>query len=83
MDPERYWQHSPLKYAEHCHTPTLFIHAENDYRCPVSEGISMFQALKFKGIEARLCIFKGNPRIEPQWKAEKQDQASERNDELV
>ncbi|MEY8298949.1 MAG: prolyl oligopeptidase family serine peptidase [Emergencia timonensis] len=59
MDPERYWQHSPLKYAENCHTPTLFIHAENDYRCPVSEGISMFQALKFKGIEARLCIFKG------------------------
>ena len=59
MDPERYWQHSPLKYAENCHTPTLFIHAENDYRCPVSEGISMFQALKFKGVEARLCIFKG------------------------
>lgn len=59
MDPERYWQHSPLKYAENCHTPTLFIHAENDYRCPVSEGISMFQALKVKGVEARLCIFKG------------------------
>ena len=59
MDQERYWRHSPLKYAENCHTPTLFIHSENDYRCPVSEGISMFQALKFKGVEARLCIFKG------------------------
>lgn len=59
MDPERYWQHSPLKYAENCTTPTLFIHSENDYRCPVSEGISMFQALKVKGVEARLCIFKG------------------------
>ena len=58
MDPERYWQHSPLKYAQDCHTPTLFIHSENDYRCPVSEGISMFQALKVKGVEARLCIFK-------------------------
>lgn len=59
MDQERYWLHSPLKYAENCVTPTLFIHSENDYRCPMSEGISMFQALKVKGIEARLCIFKG------------------------
>lgn len=59
MDQERYWLHSPLKYAENCSTPTLFIHSENDYRCPVSEGISMFQALKVKGTEARLCLFKG------------------------
>lgn len=59
MDQERYWLHSPLKYAENCVTPTLFIHSEQDYRCPVSEGISMFQALKVKGVTARLCIFKG------------------------
>lgn len=58
-DQARYWQHSPLKYVENCRTPTLFIHSENDYRCPVSEGISMFHALKVRGVEARLCIFKG------------------------
>lgn len=57
-NPERYWSHSPLKYADKVTTPTLFIHSENDYRCPVSEGIQMFTALKFYGVEARLCIFK-------------------------
>lgn len=59
MDPERYWTHSPLKYAGACDTPTLFIHSEDDYRCPYSEGISMFHALQYRGIESRLCIFKG------------------------
>ena len=59
MDIERYWEHSPLKYANRCTTPTLFIHSENDFRCPTSEGIQMFQALQYNGIESRLCIFKG------------------------
>lgn len=59
MDAERYWEHSPLKYADHAKTPTLFIHAEEDYRCPLSEGIQMFYALKYHGVEARLCIFRG------------------------
>lgn len=58
MDIDRYWEHSPLKYADCCKTPTLFLHSENDYRCPVSEGIQMFYALKYHGIESRLCIFK-------------------------
>lgn len=57
-DPGRYWSHSPLKYADKVKTPTLFIHSENDYRCPISEGIQMFTALKFHGVEARLCMFK-------------------------
>lgn len=59
MDPERYWLHSPLKYAGDCDTPTLFIHSDQDYRCPVSEGLSMFCALQYRGIESRICIFKG------------------------
>lgn len=59
MDTDRYWMHSPLKYANQCTTPTLFIHAEEDYRCPVSEGIQMYSALKYHGIEARLCLFHG------------------------
>lgn len=58
-DPGRYWSHSPLKYADKVTTPTLFLHSENDYRCPISEGIQMFTALKFHGVEARLCMFKG------------------------
>lgn len=58
-DPERYWTHSPLKYAGDCDTPTLFIHSENDFRCPSSEGVAMFHALQYRGTESRLCIFKG------------------------
>ena len=59
QDAGRYWSHSPLKYADRVKTPTLFIHSENDYRCPISEGIQMFTALKYHGVEARLCMFKG------------------------
>ncbi|MBC8587437.1 alpha/beta hydrolase family protein [Paratissierella segnis] len=58
MDIDRYWQHSPLRYAKNVKTPTLFIHAEEDYRCPISEGMQMFLALKYNGIESKLCIFK-------------------------
>lgn len=58
-DSGRYWEHSPLKYAEHCKTPTLFICSEEDYRCPISEGVSMFYALQYHGVESRLCIFHG------------------------
>ncbi len=56
---EKLWWHSPLKYADQCHTPTLFIHSDSDYRCWMVEGISMFTALKMHGCEARLCLFKG------------------------
>ncbi len=58
MDINRYWDHSPLKYAENVSTPTLFIHAEDDYRCPISKGMQMFLALKYHGVESKLCIFK-------------------------
>ena len=54
----RYWSHSPLKYADKVRTPTLFVASENDYRCPTSEAIQMYSALKLHGVEARLCIFK-------------------------
>ncbi|MFW5799777.1 MAG: alpha/beta hydrolase family protein [Spirochaetota bacterium] len=58
-DMEKVWFHSPLKYADKVKTPTLFIHAEEDYRCWLPEGIQMFTALKYFGIEARLCMFRG------------------------
>lgn len=56
---EKLWEHSPLKYADKVKTPTLFIHSEEDYRCWLAEGIQMFTALKYHGVEARLCMFKG------------------------
>ena len=56
---DKLWYHSPLKYADKVKTPTLFIHSEEDYRCWLAEGLQMFTALKYHGIEARLCMFRG------------------------
>jgi len=56
---EKVWDQSPLKYACNCTTPTLFIHADQDYRCWQGEGIQMFTALKYHGIPARFCMFHG------------------------
>lgn len=53
------WAHSPLRYAKNCKTPTLFIHADNDFRCWMSEGLAMFTALKKAGVPTKLCLFRG------------------------
>ncbi len=58
-DFDKMWGFSPLKYADKCTTPTLFIHSGEDYRCWQSEGIQMYTALKYHGCDARLCYFKG------------------------
>ena len=58
-DYEILWDHSPLKYAQNVKTPTLFIHSDEDYRCPLPEGMQMMQALAYRNIETRLVIFKG------------------------
>lgn len=58
-NPEKLWWHSPMKYADKVKTPTLFIHSEEDYRCWLTEGIQMFTSLKYHGVPARLCMFRG------------------------
>lgn len=58
-NPEKLWEHSPLKYADKVKTPTLILHSEEDYRCWVAEGIQMFTALKYHGVEARMIMFRG------------------------
>jgi len=56
---EKLWEESPLKYADRVKTPTLFIHSNEDYRCWMSEAIQMFTALRWHGVEAKICLFKG------------------------
>ncbi|MBE6908675.1 MAG: S9 family peptidase [Ruminococcaceae bacterium] len=58
-EPEKLWEHSPLKYVKNAKTPTLFIHSDEDYRCPLEQGIQMYAALVDRGVEARLCLFHG------------------------
>ena len=58
-DPAALWAQSPLKYAKNVKTPTLFIHSDEDYRCPLEQGLQMFSALVDRGVPARLCLFHG------------------------
>lgn len=58
-DPEKLWWHSPLRYADRCTTPTLFIHSFEDYRCPIDQGYQMYTALVSYGVESKMVLFKG------------------------
>lgn len=58
-DPEKVWLHSPLKYVKNVKTPTLFLNSDEDYRCPVEEGMQMFHALLSHGTESRMVVFHG------------------------
>jgi len=55
---DKLWLHSPLRYADKAVTPTLFIHSEQDYRCWVAEGLQMFTALRYHGVDSRLVLFR-------------------------
>lgn len=58
-DVQAVWKASPLCYADRVNTPTLFIHSDEDYRCPSAEAIQMYTALALRGVDTRLCLFKG------------------------
>lgn len=58
-DPMKMWDQSPLKYADQCKTPTLFIHSDQDYRCWIPEAYQMFTALKLHGVDSRMVVFHG------------------------
>ena len=51
-DPEReayYRERSPLTHAPSVTTPTLFIHPENDLRCPIEQSEQFYMRLKMIG----------------------------------
>lgn len=56
---DKLWAQSPLKYANRCSTPLLLIHSTEDYRCHYTEAVQMFTAMKYLGVEARLCLIDG------------------------
>jgi dipeptidyl aminopeptidase/acylaminoacyl peptidase len=37
--------------------PTLVVHSEKDYRCPVTEGVAVFQTLQAQGVPSRFLTF--------------------------
>ena len=53
------WNVSPLKYINNAHTPTLILHSDEDFRCPIEEGYQLMTALVYKGVPARMIVFHG------------------------
>ena len=53
------WDMSPLKYVDNVKTPTLFIHAQEDYRCSLAEGYQFYTALKYRQVASKFILFTG------------------------
>jgi dipeptidyl aminopeptidase/acylaminoacyl peptidase len=56
---ETWWEKSPLAYVHNVTTPTLVIHSENDYRCPIEQGEQWFMALLRNGVPTEMLRFPG------------------------
>lgn len=54
---EMYDRLSPIRYAENFETPTLFVHGDQDFRVPVTEGEQMFTAMQRRGIPSEFLRF--------------------------
>ena len=50
---------SPLRLASQVNTPTLVIHSEEDFRCPIEQAEQYFDALLRNGVEAEFVRFPG------------------------
>lgn len=59
-DIDKLWFHSPLRYVNNVTTPTLFLHSDHDFRCPIPDAYQMFQALKLRNIPTKLVVFQGS-----------------------
>lgn len=44
---------------ENIETPTLFIHSDEDYRCPLEQGLQLYTAMVDKGVDTRFVLFHG------------------------
>jgi dipeptidyl aminopeptidase/acylaminoacyl peptidase len=58
---ESYWEQSPISHIGNAATPTLVIHSENDFRCPIEQGEQVFVALKKLGVDTEMIRFPDEP----------------------
>lgn len=54
---EQYDRYSPIHHVQNWKSPTLIIHGDRDYRVPIGEALSLFEALKHHEVDAKLVIF--------------------------
>ena len=55
---EGFEKFSPEKFVQNWKTPMMVIHGGNDYRVPVTEGLSTFSGLQLKGVESKFLFFR-------------------------
>jgi len=56
-DMARFDRFAPIRHIKNWKTPTLIIHGELDYRCPINEGLNLFEALQYHGVPSELLVF--------------------------
>ncbi len=56
-DVDAIWKASSLARAHAITTPTLVIHSEDDFRCPLEQGQQLFTLLYTAGVETELLLF--------------------------
>jgi dipeptidyl aminopeptidase/acylaminoacyl peptidase len=56
-DMAKFDRYAPIRHIKKWKTPTLIIHGELDYRCPISEGLNLFEALQYHGVPSELLVF--------------------------
>jgi dipeptidyl aminopeptidase/acylaminoacyl peptidase len=54
---EKFLEFSPHLHAGAFQTPMLVVQGEQDFRCPASEGLSLFTALQTLGVESKFLWF--------------------------
>jgi dipeptidyl aminopeptidase/acylaminoacyl peptidase len=56
-DPHFLWEHSPLAHAHKIKVPLLILHAEHDYRVPISEAEQLFTYVRRSGGTVKLIRY--------------------------
>jgi dipeptidyl aminopeptidase/acylaminoacyl peptidase len=56
-DPAGYDRFAPIRHIAGWKTPALIVHGELDYRCPIGEGLNLFEALQYHGVDSELLVF--------------------------
>jgi dipeptidyl aminopeptidase/acylaminoacyl peptidase len=51
------WEASALRRAHLIETPTLVLHSDGDYRCPIGQGQQLFSLLYNGGVDTELLLF--------------------------
>ena len=58
-DPIRVARQSPITYVKDVRTPTLIVHSEEDWRCPIEQGEQWFVSLRRLGVPCEFVRFPG------------------------